>query len=40
MAGLPVAFGASVLSYFYVEKPFRRRSGTKVAVPAPVPAGR
>jgi peptidoglycan/LPS O-acetylase OafA/YrhL len=40
IAGLPVAFGASVLSYFYVEKPFRRRSGTKVAVPAPVPAGR
>lgn len=40
IAGMPVAFAASVLSYFYVEKPFRRRSRPPVAVGAPAPAGR
>lgn len=32
--GLPVAVAASVLSYRYVEKPFRRRSRAPVALPA------
>jgi peptidoglycan/LPS O-acetylase OafA/YrhL len=41
IAGLPFAFAASVLSYFYVERPFRRRSRPLVAVgAAPAPAGR
>jgi peptidoglycan/LPS O-acetylase OafA/YrhL len=40
ISGLPVAMAASVLSYRYVEKPFRRRSGRAVALPAAVAASR
>ena len=38
IAGLPVAMVASVLSYRYVEAPFRRRSRPVVALPAPARA--
>ena len=36
--GLPVAVLASVLSYQYVEKPFRRRSRPPIALSAPARA--
>ena len=36
--GLPVAVVASILSYQYVEKPFRRRSRPAIALTAPASA--
>jgi peptidoglycan/LPS O-acetylase OafA/YrhL len=40
IAGMPVAFAASVLSYLYVEEPFRRRSRSTVALRAQVTPAR
>jgi len=36
--GLPVAVVASILSYRYIEKPFRRRSRPAITLTAPASA--